>query len=174
MTAANLVASLDRAATLAAAGAPAPEAIIDLVLEILGAASDTPAVQAELGDVPAGRALLRFTDGARAIELQAGAGRLSASAADPKRTLAPRAPTEPKEKLPKVDATSAVWLGLLGGTLKPWLAFTRGQVVCRAGISELRWLQLLAERLQRGYAAARTSADRAAPDGTGRQPTGAD
>jgi hypothetical protein len=145
VTAPALAAALDRAATLAAANAPAPEAVIDLVLEILDAASDTPAVQAELRDVPAGRALLRFTDGARAVELQAGEGRLSVIAA------------EPKGKGPKVDATAAVWLGLLGGTLKPWLAFTRGQVVCRAGISELRWLQQVAERLQRGYADARQS-----------------
>jgi hypothetical protein len=68
---------------------------------------------------------------------------------------APGTPSEPREKISKVDAASAVWLGLLGGTLKPWLAFTRGQVVCRAGISELRWLQQTAERLQRGYAETR-------------------
>ena len=53
---------------------------------------------------------------------------------------------------PKVDATSSTWLGLLGGTLKPWLAFTRGMVVCRAGLLELRWLQQVAERLQKAYA----------------------
>ena len=53
---------------------------------------------------------------------------------------------------PKVDATSATWLGLLSGTLKPWLAFTRGMVVCRAGLTELRWMQLVAERLQKAYA----------------------
>jgi hypothetical protein len=51
-----------------------------------------------------------------------------------------------------VDATSLTWLGLLGGTLKPWLAFTRGMVVCRAGLLELRWLQQVAERLQKAYA----------------------
>ena len=161
MTAAALVASLDRAATLAAAGAPAPDVVIELILEILDAASDTPPVLAALGDVPAGRALLRFTDGVRAIVLEAGAGRLAASPADPKPPPAPRAPgtsAEPREKVPKVDASSVVWLGLLGGALKPWLAFTRGQVVCRAGISELRWLQQVAERLQRGYADARAGA----------------
>ena len=147
MTAPALAQTLDRAATQAASGPPEPEAVIDLVLQILGAASDTPAVQAELRDVPAGRALLRFTDGARAIEFQAGAGRLFAE------------PADPKGKGPKVDATAAVWLGLLGGTLRPWLAFTRGQVICRAGLSELRWLQQVAERLQRGYAGARASLD---------------
>jgi len=158
MTAAALVAALDRAATLAAEGAPAPEAVIDLVLEILDAASDTPAVLAELRDLPDGRALLRFTDGARAIAFGAGAGQLAATAADPRPApvaRAPGTPSEPREKISKVDAASAVWLGLLGGTLKPWLAFTRGQVVCRAGISELRWLQQTAERLQRGYAETR-------------------
>jgi len=87
----------------------------------------------------AGRALLRMTDGPRAIEFQAGDGTLFAAVADP------------KGKGPKVDATAATWLGLLGGTLKPWLAFTRGLVICRAGITELRWLQQTAERLQRGY-----------------------
>lgn len=145
MTASALVAALDRAAALAAAAAPPPEAVSDLILEILDAASDTAAVLGELGDVPAGRALLRFTDGVRAIEFQAGEGRLSATSA------------EPRGKGPKVDAASAVWLGLLGGTLRPWLAFTRGQVVCRAGISELRWLQQLAERLQHGYAVVRAA-----------------
>lgn len=157
---APLTAALDRAAGLAASGAPAPDVVIDLVLEILVAAGDTPAVLAELRDLPAGRALLRFTDGTRAIELQAGAGRLAAAAADPRpapAARAPGAPAEPREKTPKVDATSAVWLGLLGGTLRPWLAFTRGQVVCRAGISELRWLQQLAERLQHGYAVVRAA-----------------
>ena len=85
-------------------------------------------------------ALLRFTDVGRAIEFQAGAGELHAELADV------------KGKGPKVDATSATWLGLLGGTLKPWLAFTRGMVVCRAGLIELRWLQQVAERLQKAYA----------------------
>src|SRR5207302_1089139 len=46
----------------------------------------------------------------------------------------------------------ATWLGLVSGTLKPWLAFTRGLVVCRAGLTELRWMQQVAERLQKAYA----------------------
>jgi hypothetical protein len=112
----------------------------DLVLRILTAASDTDAVRTALKDVKAGRALLRFTDIGRAIEFQAGAGELHAEVADV------------KGRGPKVDATSATWLGLLGGTLKPWLAFTRGMVICRAGLTELRWLQQVAERLQKAYA----------------------
>ncbi len=111
----------------------------ELVLRILTAASETDTVREALKDVKAGRALLRFTDIGRAIEFQAGAGELHAELADV------------KGKGPKVDATSATWLGLLGGTLKPWLAFTRGMVVCRAGLLELRWLQQVAERLQRAY-----------------------
>ena len=111
----------------------------ELVLRILTAASETDAVREALKDVKAGRALLRFTEIGRAIEFQAGAGELHAELADV------------KGKGPKVDATSATWLGLLGGTLKPWLAFTRGMVVCRAGLIELRWLQQVAERLQRAY-----------------------
>ena len=74
------------------------------------------------------------------FEFQAGEGKLHAESADV------------KGPGPKVDATSATWLGLLSGTLKPWLAFTRGMVVCRAGLTELRWLQQVAERLQRAYA----------------------
>ena len=112
----------------------------DLVLRILAAASTTDAVRDALKDVKAGRALLRFTDIGRAIEFQAGDGRLHAESAD---TKGPG---------PKVDATSATWLGLLAGTLKPWLAFTRGLVVARAGLLELRWLQQVAERLQKAYA----------------------
>ena len=123
-----------------AATAPQPGNSRDLVLGILRAAADDPEVQAALRDVPAGRALLRFTDTHEAIEFSAGEGRLAASAA------AERGPG------PKVDATSATWLGLIAGTLKPWLAFTRGMVVCRAGISELRWMQQVAERLQKAYA----------------------
>ena len=114
--------------------------IPDLVLRILTAASSTEAVQAALKDVKAGRALLRFTDIGRAIEFQAGDGRLHAELSDL------RGPG------PKVDATSATWLGLLAGTLKPWLAFTRGMVIARAGLTELRWLQQVAERLQKAYA----------------------
>jgi hypothetical protein len=143
VTATALVAALDEAKDLAASGEPVPEAVTDLLLRILTEAADTPAVLAALGGASAGRALLRITDGARAIEFQAGAGRLFAESSDP------------KGKGPKVDATAATWLGLLGGTLKPWLAFTRGLVVCRAGITELRWMQQTAERLQRGYEDAR-------------------
>ena len=143
MTTAALIAALDAARDLAARGEPVPEAVTDLVLRILTEAADTPAVQDALKGVGAGRALLRITDGARAIEFQAGDGRLFVELA------------EPKGKGPKVDATAATWLGLLGGTLKPWLAFTRGLVICRAGITELRWMQQTAERLQRGYEDAR-------------------
>ena len=143
MTAPALVAALDEAKDLAARGAPLPEAVTDLVLRILIEASDTPAVLDALKGAGEGRALLRITDGARAIEFQAGDGKLFTELA------------EPKGKGPKVDATAATWLGLLGGTLKPWLAFTRGLVICRAGLSELRWLQQTAERLQRGYEDAR-------------------
>jgi hypothetical protein len=39
----------------------------------------------------------------------------------------------------------------VSGTLKPWLAFTRGMVIARAGLTELRWLQQVAERLQKAY-----------------------
>ncbi|HEY8732251.1 MAG TPA: hypothetical protein VIN69_09790 [Candidatus Limnocylindria bacterium] len=143
MTAAALVAALDEATELAARGAPAPEVVTDLVLRILVEASDTPAVLDALKGGSAGRALLRITDGERAIEFQAGDGAVFAELADP------------KGRGPKVDATAATWLGLLGGTLKPWLAFTRGLVIARAGITELRWMQQTAERLQRGYEEAR-------------------
>jgi hypothetical protein len=114
--------------------------IPELVLRILVAAGSTDRVRDALKDVNAGRALLRFTDIGRAIEFKAGGGELSAELAD---TKGPG---------PKVDATSETWLGLLGGTLKPWLAFTRGMVVCRAGLTELRWMQQVAERLQKAYA----------------------
>ena len=147
MSAADLVAALDEAAASAAAGRADPEPVTDLVLRILAAASDTPAVQDALRGAAGGRALLRITDGTRAIEFSAGDGALAARVA------------EPKGKGPKVDATAATWLGLLGGTLRPWLAFTRGQVVCRAGLTELRWLQQIAERLQRGYVDARAAPD---------------
>ncbi len=143
MTAAALVAALDEAKDLAARGQPVPEAVIRLLLLILNEASSTPAVLDALKGAPEGRALLRITDGAGAIEFQAGDSKLFAEIADP------------KGKGPKVDATAATWLGLLGGTLKPWLAFTRGMVVARAGLTELRWMQQTAERLQRGYEAAR-------------------
>jgi hypothetical protein len=140
---AGLVAALDEAKTLAAQGQPDPALVTDLVLRILTEASDTPAVLDALKGAPSGRALLRITDGAQAIEFQAGDGTLFVEIADP------------KGKGPKVDATAATWLGLLGGTLKPWLAFTRGMVIARAGLTELRWMQQTAERLQRGYDEAR-------------------
>ena len=131
-----------QAARVASTSPPNPLNVRDAVLVILAvtAASGTDTVREALKDVKAGRALLRFTDIGRAIEFQAGAGELHAELADV------------KGKGPKVDATSATWLGLLGGTLKPWLAFTRGMVVCRAGLLELRWLQQVAERLQKAYA----------------------
>lgn len=143
MTAAALVAALDEAKDLATHGEPVPEAVTDIVLRILTEASDTPAVLDALKGATAGRALLRMTDGTRAIEFQAGDGTLFAEIA------------APRGKGPKVDATAATWLGLLGGTLKPWLAFTRGMVIARAGLTELRWMQQTAERLQRGYDEAR-------------------
>lgn len=142
MTAAALVAALDEAKELAARGEPLPEAVTDLVLRILNEASDTPAVLDALKGASEGRALLRITDAKTAILFEAGDARLSASLAG-------------DQKAPKVDATAATWLGLLGGTLKPWLAFTRGMVVARAGLTELRWMQQAAERLQRGYEEAR-------------------
>ncbi|HEY7623860.1 MAG TPA: hypothetical protein VIA63_02420 [Candidatus Limnocylindria bacterium] len=139
MTKEELGAALAEAQTRAKADGSGND-VPDLVLRILTAASDTDTVRNALKDVKAGRALLRFTDIGRAIEFQAGAGELHAEVADV------------KGRGPKVDATSATWLGLLGGTLKPWLAFTRGMVICRAGLTELRWLQQVAERLQKAYA----------------------
>lgn len=143
MSRSELVAALDEAK--ARAGSSEPAAVAPLLLRILSAASDTPEVATALGDLAASRALLRITDESAAIELQAGAGALHAEASDV------------RGKGPKVDAAAATWLGLLGGTLRPWLAFTRGLVVCRAGISELRWIQSVAERLQRGYENARAA-----------------
>ena len=128
------------AARVAASSAPNPVNARDAVLQILDAASADERVLANLKDVAAGRALLRFTDTDEAIEFQAGDGKLHAEAADV------------KGKGPKVDATGATWLGLVSGTLRPWLAFTRGMVVARAGLTELRWLQQVAERLQKSYA----------------------
>ena len=127
------------AARVAATAPPRASNARDLVLDILRAAAEDQHVRDNLKDVSRGRALLRFTDTDQAIEFSAGDGALSAEAADP------------KGKGPKVDATSATWLGLTSGTLKPWLAFTRGMVVARAGLTELRWLQQVAERLQRAY-----------------------
>ena len=139
MTKEELAAALDEAKSRAKTDGSGND-VPDLVLRILSAASDTDTVRNAMKDVKAGRALLRFTDIGRAIEFKAGAGELHAELADM------------KGPGPKVDATSATWLGLLGGTLKPWLAFTRGMVVCRAGLLELRWLQQVAERLQKAYA----------------------
>jgi hypothetical protein len=128
-----------QAARVGATSPPNPINARDAVLLILAAAAEDERVLENLKDVRAGRALLRFTDTQEAIEFQAGDGRLHAEAADV------------KGKGPKVDATSATWLGLLAGTLKPWLAFTRGMVIARAGLTELRWLQQVAERLQKAY-----------------------
>jgi hypothetical protein len=148
-----LVAALDEARALAA-GAADPAVVPELLLRILVAASDTPDVTETLRDGRAARALLRVTDASAAIELQAGDGRVHAE------------PADMRGRGPKVDATAATWLGLLGGTLKPWLAFTRGLVVCRAGLTELRWMQTVAERLQRGYETARRSSQGAPPPST--------
>ena len=128
-----------QAARVASTSPPNPVNARDAVLTILAAAAEDERVLENLKDVRAGRALLRFTDTQEAIEFQAGEGRLHAEAADI------------KGKGPKVDATSATWLGLIAGTLKPWLAFTRGMVIARAGLTELRWLQQVAERLQKAY-----------------------
>jgi hypothetical protein len=128
------------AARIAASSGPNPVNARDAVLQILEAAAVDERVQENLKDVAAARALLRFTDSNEAIEFQAGDGKLHAEAADV------------KGKGPKVDATGATWLGLVSGTLRPWLAFTRGMVVARAGLTELRWLQQVAERLQKSYA----------------------
>lgn len=144
----ELIAALDEAKALASGTAADPALAQPLLLRILSAASGTTEVTDALRGVTAARALLRVTDAAVAIELHAGDGRLSAAAADT------------RGKGPKVDATAATWIGLLGGTLKPWLAFTRGLVVCRAGLTELRWMQTVAERLQRGYEDARLASGR--------------
>ena len=128
-----------QAARVGATSPPNPINARDAVLLILAAAAEDERVLENLKDVRAGRALLRFTDTQEAIEFQAGDGRLHAEAADM------------KGKGPKVDATSATWLGLIAGTLRPWLAFTRGMVIARAGLIELRWLQQVAERLQKAY-----------------------
>src|SRR5439155_1079974 len=114
------------AARIAASSGPNPVNAREAVLRILEAAASDERVLANLKDVVAARALLRFTDTNEAIEFQAGDGKLHAEAADV------------KGKGPKVDATGATWLGLVSGTLRPWLAFTRGLVVARAGLTELR------------------------------------
>jgi len=141
----ELIAALDEAASRAARTDTDPAAVAPLLLRILAAASATTEVASALADVAPARALLRITDAQAAIEFQAGEGRLHAE------------PAETRGPGPKVDASAATWLGLIGGTLKPWLAFTRGLVVCRAGLNELRWIQTVAERLQRGYEAARAA-----------------
>jgi hypothetical protein len=138
-----LVAALEEAAARATRSDGEAPPIAPLLLRVLTEAATTSEVTDALADVPSARALLRVTDADAAIELQAGEGRLHAEAASS------------RGKGPKIDATAATWLGLLGGTLRPWLAFTRGLVVCRAGLNELRWIQTVAERLQRGYQAAR-------------------
>ncbi len=127
------------AARVGATSPPNPVSARDAMLNILRAAAEDERVRANLKDIPKGRALLRFTDTDLAIEFSAGDGALQAEAA------------ETRGKGPKVDATSATWLGLVSGTLRPWLAFTRGMVVARAGLTELRWLQQVAERLQQAY-----------------------
>ena len=140
----ELLAALDEARALSAGGSADPQVIAPLLVRILRAAADTAEVTDALRGVTLSRALLRVTDASAAIEFHAGDGGLSAEAADM------------RGKGPKVDATAATWLGLLGGTLRPWLAFPRGLVVCRAGLTELRWMQTVAERLQRGYEDARS------------------
>jgi len=147
MGSADLLAALDEARALAAAPLD-PAAVAPLILRILSAAADTAEVTDALRGVPASRALLRVTDAGAAIEFRAGDGAIVAE------------PGELRGKGPKVDAAAATWLGLLGGTLRPWLAFTRGLVVCRAGLTELRWMQTVAERLQRGYEEARSHASK--------------
>ncbi len=141
----ELIAALDEAASRATRADTDLSAVAPLLLRILAAASATTEVTSALADVAPSRALLRVTDAQAAIEFQAGEGRLHAE------------PAETRGPGPKVDATAATWLGLIGGTLKPWLAFTRGLVVCRAGLNELRWIQTVAERLQRGYEEARAA-----------------
>ncbi len=135
----TLAEALADAKAAAEQGADAARAA-DVFERVVRAAAQTPSVRDALRDVPAGRALLRFTDGDAAFEFGAGEGRLSIARSDK------RGPG------PKVDAASSTWLGLMAGTLKPWLAFTRGLVVCRAGLNELRWLQRVAERMHAGYA----------------------
>lgn len=150
MSRSDLVAALDEAAARAAAAAADPKEVAPLLLRILVAAAATKEVGDALVGVSAERALLRVTDAGAAILLHAGEGRLRAE------------PADVRGRGPRVDAAAATWLGLLGGTLRPWLAFTRGLVVCRAGLNELRWIQQVAERLQRGYEAARAAEGRPA------------
>lgn len=131
--------ALAGARALAASGGE-PAAMADAFEHVVREAGESTAVRDALRDVPAGRCLVRFTDAEFAFDFSAGDGALAIARSDK------RGPG------PKVDATAATWLGLVSGTLKPWLAFTRGLVVCRAGLNELRWLQQVAERLQAAYA----------------------
>lgn len=142
----QLVEALDAAKARAEAGGAKPDEVAEVLERVLTAAAASPEVAEALRDVPAGHALLRFTDAPLAFSLDAGEGRLRAERVEPKGAPGP-----------KVDASSETWLGLLGGTLRPWLAFTRGAVVARAGLTELRWMQTVAERLQRAYAEARAA-----------------
>ena len=145
------------AGALADARALATAETIDVVRaagtfeRVIRAAAETASVRDALRDVPKGRALLRFTDSEDAFAFEAGEGALSIERVDKRGALRAQGPLPLG---PKVDATSATWLGLMAGTIKPWLAFTRGLVVCRAGLNELRWLQQVAERIQSGYARA--------------------
>lgn len=143
----DLVAALEVASARASQGGADPEEVAALLERIFAAAGRAPEVASALRDLPAGHALLRFTDAPLAFSFDAGEGALRAERVDPKGARGP-----------KVDASSDTWLGLLGGTLRPWLAFTRGAVVARAGLTELRWMQTAAERLQRAYSEARGKA----------------
>ena len=67
-----------QAARIASTSPPNPLNVREAVLAILAAAAEDERVIANLKDVPAGRALLRFTDTQEAIEFQAGDGRLHA------------------------------------------------------------------------------------------------
>jgi hypothetical protein len=138
----TLRSALADARALAAEGSGDTARAAEIFERVIRAAAESDSVREALRDVPKGRALLRFTDSEDAFEFGAGEGTLTIARADK------RGPG------PKVDATAATWLGLMGGTIKPWLAFTRGLVVCRAGLNELRWLQQVAERIQSGYARA--------------------
>ncbi|HKW78781.1 MAG TPA: hypothetical protein VJQ09_06740 [Candidatus Limnocylindria bacterium] len=139
----TLDAVLAEARALAAEQSPDTARAAATFERVIRAAAASDSVRDALRDVSRGRALLRFTDSEDAFEFGAGEGALSIERADK------RGPG------PKVDATSATWLRLMAGTIKPWLAFTRGLVVCRAGLNELRWMQQVAERIQSGYARAR-------------------
>ena len=138
----TLESALAEARALAAAPSTDTARAADVFERVVRAAAETPSVRDALRDVPKGRALLRFTDADDAFEFGAGEGALSIERA------------ERRGPGPKVDASAGTWVGLMAGTLKPWLAFTRGLVVCRAGLNELRWLQQVAERIQSGYARA--------------------